>query len=125
MKNNALRYFPGSSPLPTFTTISSVAVVVGIVVGTGIFRLPPLVAGHAANELQFMLFWVAGGIISLTGALCYAELSSSQPDAGGEYHFLAKAFGPMTGFLFIWGRMSVIQTGSIALVAYILGDYAT
>lgn len=125
MKNNALRYFPGSSPLPTFTTISSVAVVVGIVVGTGIFRLPPVVAGHAANELQFMLFWVAGGIISLTGALCYAELSSSQPDAGGEYHFLAKAFGPMTGFLFIWGRMSVIQTGSIALVAYILGDYAT
>lgn len=111
--------------LPAFTTLSSIAVVVGIVVGIGIFRLPPIVAQNSANEFQFIAFWVAGGLISLTGALCYAELASSKPDAGGEYHFLSEAFGSSVGFLFTWGRMTVIQTGSITLIAFILGDYAT
>lgn len=98
--------------------------VVGIVIGIGIFRLPPLVASHSANEFQFILFWLAGGFISLLGALCYVELASSRPDAGGEYYFLSKAFGSTVGFLFSWGRMTVIQTGSIALIGFILGDYA-
>ena len=115
----------GSSPLPTFTTISSVAVIVGVVVGIGIFRLPPIVAGNSGSGLQFILFWLAGGLISLLGALCYAELASANPDSGGEYHFLSKAFGKPVGFLFTWGRMTVIQTGSLALVSFILGDYAT
>lgn len=115
----------GSRPLPTFTTISSVAVIVGVVVGIGIFRLPPIVAGNSGSGLQFMLFWLAGGFISLLGALCYAELASANPDSGGEYHFLSKAFGRPVGFLFTWGRMTVIQTGSLALVSFILGDYAT
>lgn len=115
----------GNQPLPTFTTISSIAVMVGIVVGIGIFRLPPIVAANSANEFQFISFWVAGGFISLMGAFCYAELASSKPDAGGEYHFLKQAFGSSVGFLFTWGRMTVIQTGSIALIAFILGDYAT
>lgn len=112
-------------PLPSFTTISSMAVVVGIVVGIGILRLPPIVAANSANELQFMAFWVAGGFISLMGALCYAELSSSMPDSGGEYYFLTRAFGPATGFFLSWGRMTVIQTGSVALISFILGDYAS
>lgn len=116
---------PENTPLPSFTTLSSITVMVGIVVGIGIFRLPPIVAAHSANELQFMLFWIAGGVISLIGALCYAELASSKPNAGGEYYFLSRAFGSTCGFLFTWGRMTVIQTGSIALVAFILGDYAT
>ncbi|MBS3775797.1 MAG: amino acid permease [Bacteroidales bacterium] len=115
----------GNKPLPSFTSISSLAVVVGIVVGIGIFRLPPIVAGHSANEAQFVSFWVAGGLISLIGALCYAELASSKPDAGGEYYFLSQAYGPPLGFLLSWGRMTVIQTGSIALIAFVLGDYAS
>lgn len=114
-----------NQPRPVFTTFSSISVVVGIVVGIGIFRLPPIVAQNSANEFQFIAFWVAGGFISLMGALCYAELASSKPDAGGEYHFLSNAFGSSVGFLFTWGRMTVIQTGSIALIAFILGDYAT
>lgn len=114
-----------NQPRPVFTTLSSISVVVGIVVGIGIFRLPPIVAQNSANEFQFIAFWVAGGLISLMGALCYAELASSKPDAGGEYHFLSNAFGSSVGFLFTWGRMTVIQTGSIALIAFILGDYAT
>ncbi len=117
--------FGSGRPLPSFSTFSSVAVIVGIVVGIGIFRLPPIIAANSAGELQFILFWVAGGFISLMGALCYAELSSVMPDSGGEYYFLRKAFGPATGFFLSWGRMTVIQTGSLALVAFILGDYAT
>jgi basic amino acid/polyamine antiporter, APA family len=123
--SDKIKNLTGSSPLPTFTSISSIAVIVGIVVGIGIFRLPPIVAASSASGLQFILFWVAGGIISLLGALCYAELASSNPDSGGEYHFLSKAYGPQVGFLFTWGRMTVIQTGSLALVSFILGDYAT
>ena len=117
---------PGSGvPRPGFSTFSSMAVVIGIVVGIGIFRLPPIVASVSSSEIQFILFWLAGGFISLMGALCYAELSSKMPDSGGEYYFLRKAFGPATGFFLSWGRMTVIQTGSVALIAFILGDYAT
>jgi amino acid transporter len=112
-------------PLKTFNSISAIAVVVGIVVGIGIFRLPSLVAQNAATELHYIGFWVAGGLISIVGALCYAELATKKPDAGGEYYFLTEAYGSSVGFLFSWGRMTVIQTGSIALAAFILGDYAT
>lgn len=112
-------------PLQIFSNLNAMAVVVGIVVGIGIFRLPPLVAQNAGSELQFILFWVVGGIISILGALCYAELSALNPDAGGEYYFLSRAYGSSLGFLFSWGRMTVIQTGSIALAGFILGDYAS
>jgi len=112
-------------PLQIFTNLNAMAVIVGIVVGIGIFRLPSMVAQNAATEWHYIGFWVAGGIISIIGALCYAELATNNPDAGGEYHFLTKAFGSGVGFLFSWGRMTVIQTGSIALAAFILGDYAS
>jgi len=100
-------------------------VMVGVVVGIGIFRLPSIVAASAASEIDFLLFWIFGGFISLIGALCYAEIAAAHPDAGGEYYFLRKGLGSSTAFLFSWGRMTVIQTGSIGLAAFILGDYAT
>lgn len=112
-------------PLKTFNNLSVIAVIVGIVIGIGIFRLPPLVAQQAASDLQFIGYWVAGGFISLLGALCYAELAALKPDTGGEYYFLNEAYGSFPAFIFSWGRMTVIQTGSIALAAFILGDYAT
>lgn len=112
-------------PLKTFNNLSAIAVIIGIVIGIGIFRLPPIVAQQAASDLQFISFWIAGGVISLLGALCYAELAAFKPDTGGEYYFLSEAYGSFTGFIFSWGRMTVIQTGSIALAAFILGDYAT
>ncbi|MDR8394051.1 amino acid permease [Aliifodinibius sp. S!AR15-10] len=115
----------GGAPQPVFSNLNAVAVLVGIVIGIGIFRLPPLVASNAGSEFEFLAFWVAGGAISLIGALCYAELAAAYPDAGGEYHFLSRAYGSSLGFLFSWGRMTVIQTGSIALAGFILGDYAS
>jgi APA family basic amino acid/polyamine antiporter len=99
--------------------------IVGVVVGTGIFRLPSFVAGNVDTPNAFLLLWVAGGVASFIGALVYAELVSSFPSAGGDYHFLMRAYGRPVAFLFAWARMTVMQTGSIALVALVFGDYAT
>jgi len=112
-------------PLKIFTNLSAIAVIVGIVVGIGIFRLPSMVAQNATSGLIYLGYWIGGGLISIIGALCYAELATNKPDAGGEYYFLTEAFGSFVGFLFSWGRMTVIQTGSITLAAFILGDYAS
>jgi amino acid transporter len=97
--------------------------VVGIVIGAGIFRLPSTVAGGAATTSTVYLVWVLGGVISLIGALVYAELATTYPNTGGDYYFLKRAFGTRLSFLFGWARMTVIQTGSIATVAFIVGDY--
>ena len=107
------------------TITESVAIVSGIVIGAGIFKTPSLVAQWCGNEMQVVGLWVAGGVISLLGALCYAELSSSYPSHGGDYFFLQKAYGSHLAFLFAWSRMTVIQTGSIAMLAFLIGDYAT
>ncbi|MGH8702575.1 MAG: APC family permease [Burkholderiales bacterium] len=115
----------GGQPRPTLTVFDAVAMIVGIVIGVGIFKAPSIVAGNVASETAFIALWVAGGVISLIGALCYAELGSSHPNAGGEYYFLSKAYGDWLGFLFAWARMMVIQTGAIAAIAFVFGDYAS
>src|SRR5690606_3414573 len=96
---------------------------VGLVVGIGIFRTPSIVAGNVSSEWMFILVWVLGGLITLIGALCYAELSAAHPHAGGEYHFLSRAYGKSVAMMFGWARCTVIQTGAIAAVAFMLGDY--
>ena len=103
----------------------AIAIIIGIVVGAGIFRTPAVVAANASSETVVLLAWVLGGLLSLIGALCYAELATAYPNAGGEYHFLMRAYGRRVSFLFAWARLSVIQTGSIALLAYVFGDYAS
>jgi len=110
---------------PTLGTREAAAITIGIVIGAGVFRTPSLVAGGAASEAAVLLAWAAGGLISIIGALCYAELASAYPSAGGDYHFLTRAFGRRLSFLYAWARLSVIQTGSIALLAYVFGDYAS
>lgn len=114
-----------SQPQATLSVFDAVAIMVGIVVGIGIFKTPSLVAANVANEYMFIGVWVLGGLITLIGALCYAELAAANPHAGGEYHFLSRAFGRPVAVLFGWARGSVIQTGAIAAVAFVLGDYAS
>ena len=113
---------PGG-PRPQLSLSDAVAIIVGIVIGAGIFRTPSLVAANTSNDSLFLLAWVLGGVVSLIGALCYAELTTAFPNAGGDYHFLSKAYGKRAAFLFAWARMTIIQTGSIALLAFIFGDY--
>jgi basic amino acid/polyamine antiporter, APA family len=102
-----------------------IAIVVGIVIGVGIFRTPSLVAANAGGPGQLILIWIIGGLISLNGSLCYAELATAYPHPGGDYHYITRAFGKNIAFLFAWARMTVIQTGSIAMLAFIFGDYLT
>src|SRR5690348_8893321 len=114
-----------AAPRATLGLYDAIAIIVGIVIGAGIFRAPSVVAGSVSSEGVFIALWVAGGVISLVGALCYAELGSAFPNAGGEYHFLQRAYGDWLGFLFAWARMVVVQTGAIAAIAFVFGDYAT
>jgi amino acid transporter len=106
------------------SVLDGVAVLVGVVVGVGIFGFPPMVAQHTDSAAMYIGFWLAGGLLMLVGALCYAELGTSFPDEGGEYHYLRKAWGRQLGLMFAWARGTVIQTGAIAVVAFIYGDYA-
>ena len=110
-------------PRPSLTILDAVALIVGLVVGSGIFRAPQLVAENTGTVALFLGVWVVGGLISLIGAFCYAELTTAYPHAGGEYHFLRRAFGADLAFLFAWSRSSVIQTGSLAILAYVFADY--
>ncbi|MCD0504802.1 amino acid permease [Bordetella petrii] len=98
---------------------------VGLVIGVGIFKTPSIVAANVSTEWAFILVWIAGGVVTLVGALCYAELASAHPHAGGEYHFLSRAYGRPVAVLFGWARCTVIQTGAIAGVAFMLGDYVS
>jgi amino acid transporter len=112
-----------SAPRTVLHTRDGVVLVVGLVLGAGIFRAPQLVAAGSSSGMVFLALWAVGGLVSLLGALCYAELATAYPNAGGEYHFLTRAFGRRAGFLCAWSRMTVIQTGSIALLSFLVGDY--
>ena len=83
-----------NAPQPLLGPGHAVTLIVGVVVGAGIFKAPSLVAGLAGSAEWMFLAWLLGGAISLVGALCYAELTSAWPHAGGDYHFLRRAFGP-------------------------------
>ncbi len=98
---------------------------IGMMIGVGIFKAPSVVAGNTSGSTEFLLAWLLGGAISLCGALVYAELSSRYPETGGEYAFLTHGLGRGTAFVFAWARMTVIQTGAIAAVAFVFGEYAS
>ena len=114
-----------SAPKPLLSVADGAFLMVGMVIGVGIFKAPSMVAGNTSSVAAFLGVWLFGGLISLCGALVYAELAARHPGAGGEYTFLARGFGPGTAFLFAWSRMTVIQTGAIAAVAFVFGDYAS
>jgi amino acid transporter len=101
-----------------------VMVAVAMVVGAGIFRSPADIAANAGSSSWFFAAWLAGGLISLMGALCFAELATMLPSAGGDYHFLKTTYGRSVAFLFAWARFAIINTGSLALLGFVLGDYA-
>ena len=102
-----------------------VVLICGMVIGAGIFKAPSVVAANVDSNLAFMAAWVLGGVVSLCGALVYAELAARYPDTGGEYAFLSRGLGRGVAFVFAWARMTVIQTGAIAAVAFVFGDYAS
>lgn len=108
----------------SLSVLQASTMLVGMVLGVFIFTAPTLAALNTATPLEFLGLWLAGGVATLIGALCYAELATTYPDEGGEYHYLTRAYGDGVGFLFAWGRMTVIQTGAIAAVGFAYGKYA-
>jgi amino acid transporter len=110
-------------PRQTLSLFDAVAMIVGLIVGAGIFGTPAIVAGAAGTEGMLIAVWVAGGVFAVIGALSYAELSTAFPSAGGEYHFIQRAYGRSLAFLYGWARMTVVVAGSIAVFAYLFGDY--
>ncbi|RYF73364.1 MAG: amino acid permease [Comamonadaceae bacterium] len=101
----------------------AIALILGVAIGAGIFKAPSMVAAHVPSVGWLFAVWIAGGFFSIIGALCYAELSTTYPSQGGEYHFLSRAFGRGTALLYGWARFAVIGTGSIALLGFLFGDY--
>jgi basic amino acid/polyamine antiporter, APA family len=99
-------------------------VVIGGIIGGGIFLNPGIAAQRTESGLALLLMWVGAGVLTLIGALCYAELGARRPHAGGTYVYLREAFGPLAGFLFGWTMLLVIYSGSAGAVATIFGSYA-
>lgn len=100
------------------------SIIVGIVVGTAIFRSPTSVFQNVTEPWQALAVWALGGAICLVGAFCYAELATTYPRNGGDYEYLTRAYGRCVGFLFGWAQLAVILTGSIGMMAYVFADYA-
>ena len=113
------------APKELLSVTDGIFLTIGMVVGVGIFKLPSMIAGNTSSATEFLLAWVLGGVISLCGALVYAELAARHPDTGGEYTFLSRGLGNGAAFVFAWSRMTVIQTGAIVAVAFAFGDYAS
>ena len=96
---------------------AAASIVVGTVIGSGIFLVPKTMIQKVGTVEAVFAVWVVGGLLSLAGALSYAELAAALPEAGGEYAFLREAYGPLWGFLYSWTQMWVAKSGSIATLA--------
>ncbi len=103
----------------------AVSIIVGIVVGTSIFKTPEIVFSNVTGPWQALGLWLLGGALSLCGALCYAELATTYPRDGGDYEYLSRAYGRWVGFFFGWAQLTAILSGSIGVMAYAFADYAT
>lgn len=112
--------------LGLFTTCT---IVIGAVIGSGIFRTPGGMAGELLSTgegtlLLFLGIWIVAGFITLLGALSNAEVASMIPETGGQYVYFERMYGRFPAFLYGWSVFSVIQTGSIAAIAYVFAEYA-
>src|SRR3989475_1663727 len=103
--------------------VDGLAMVVGIMVGSGIFRTPGLVAAYLGRPSLTFVAWILGGVVALLGALCFAELSTRHPAAGGKYVYVREAFGPRAGFVVGWGEALATYPVAIAAIAVVAGEY--
>lgn len=137
---------PPSQPRPALSLLDSTSIIVGIIIGSAIYEISPIVAtsagGWAAGTLTawssspptngqlsavataaIVSVWIAGGAVALLGALCYAELGTAYPQAGGTYVYLSAALGRTVGFAFAWAEFWIVRPGNIGAVAFVLARY--
>ena len=115
----------GAGLLPTLGLFTTVMMVVGGVIGSGIFRKPGVMAGQVGSPELLLGVWVLAGVLTLFGALTNAEIASLIPETGGQYVYFERMYGPFFAFLYGWATFAVMQCGSIAAVAYVFAEYAT
>src|ERR1700731_1283427 len=102
---------------------SSVALVIGITIGSGIFRTPASVARLVPSPLLDLGLWAVGGVITLCGALSLAELAAALPDSGGYYVYLREGWGRLAGFLFGWSELVLIRASALGGISLVFGEY--
>ena len=113
----------GSGLIRGLGVFDATMLTVGSVIGTGIFITTADIARVLPHQGLILLIWILGGLLSLAGALTYAELGALYPKAGGMYHFLKEAYGPLWGFLYGWACFLIIMSGGIAALAVAFGEY--
>ena len=116
---------PQPKLIPTLGIFSAVMLVAGGVIGSGIFRKAGVMASQVGSPEVLLGVWLVAGFISLLGTLSNAELAAMMPQTGGQYVFLERAYGPFVAFLYGWALFAVIQSGSIAALAYVFAEYST
>lgn len=114
---------PAVELVPRLGLFDATMLVMGGIIGTGIFVVPQIVAQLVHTPLMILGVWLLGGIVAICGALVYAELSARFPEVGGQYAYLREAYHPLVAFLFGWTLLLVMQTGATAAVAMIFGRY--
>jgi len=104
---------------------SATMMVIGGIIGSGIFLNPAVVAARVKTPAMTLTAWGVGAVIALIGAFVFAELGGRRPSVGGGYAYLREAFGPLTGFMYAWALLLVMATGAIAAVAMTFASYLT
>jgi APA family basic amino acid/polyamine antiporter len=108
---------------PQLGLLDATMINVGTMVGSSIFIVPAAIAGAFTGSVPTIAVWIAGGLVSMFGALCVAELGAAMPRAGGQYVYLQRAFGPLWGWLYGWGAAVIINPAAIAFVAVGFATY--
>lgn len=109
--------------VPRLGLWDAVSIIVGIIIGVGIFQNPSPIFKQVPGPWWALGVWALGGLLALLGAFCFAELASTYPRSGGEYVYLTRAYGPWVGFLFGWAQLAIIRPGSIGALAYVVAEY--
>jgi len=114
----------GGGPRRVLSLFDTTNLIVGIIVGAGIFVAAPVVARGVGSSVGVLALWLVGGLLSFCGAVGYAELATTYPEQGGDYVYLTKAYGRLPGFLFGWLQTLVVRPGDIAVMAFVFSTYA-
>lgn len=105
------------------TLWDAISIILGIIIGVGIFKTPSDVFQSAPGPEWAIAVWLIGGLLALAGAFCFAELASAYPRSGGEYVYLTRSFGALTGYMFAWAQLAVIRPGGIGAMAYVFAHF--
>lgn len=113
-----------NAPRRQLSLFDSMCIIAGIVIGAGIYEVTPMIAGQASSHWMLLAIWVTGGLISLTGAMCYAELTTAYPQDGGDYVYITRAFGSRAGLLFAWMESWIVRPGNLGMMAFVFARFA-